>query len=106
MPAKLCGSGLCLLAVSLAMNAEERTLGPRDLLSTLLQTNPEILAAQSRFEAATNRPSQAGALPEPAVSYTNFGVGHPLSRLNGSNFAYQGVGISQTLPFPGKLALS
>src|SRR5207244_12341176 len=39
-------------------------------------------------------------------TYTNFGVGHPFSRLNGSEFAYQGFGISQDFPYPGKLALA
>lgn len=97
----------CLLAFALAsLHAEEKILGPQDLVAELLQRNPEIQSARLRFEAATKRPSQAGTLPEPTASYTNFGVGHPFSRLNGSNFAYQGFGISQEVPFPGKLALA
>jgi outer membrane protein, heavy metal efflux system len=40
------------------------------------------------------------------ISYTNVGVGHPLSRLNASEFAYHGFGVSQELPFPGKLGLA
>src|SRR5262249_406411 len=88
------------------LRAEDRTFGPGKLLSELLQRNPEIQAARSRFEAATKRPSQAGTLPDPKASYTNFGVGHPFSRLNGSDFAYQGFGVSQEFPFPGKLALA
>jgi len=96
-----------LFALALAsLQAEERTFGPNDLLSELLQRNPAIQAARSRFEAATKRPAQAGTLPEPTASYTNFGVGHPFSRLNGSNFAYQGLGVSQEFPFPGKLSLA
>src|SRR6266481_9051981 len=107
MPAKLRRSDFCMLALLLTnLHAEERTLGPQDLLNGLIQNNPEIQAARSRFEAATKRPSQAGTLPEPTVSYTNLGVGHPFSRPNGSEFAYQGFGVSQELPFPGKLALA
>src|SRR6267143_5639636 len=106
MPAKL-RSGFCMLAFALASShAEERTLGPRDLLNGLMQNNPEIQAARSRFEAATKRPPQVGALPEPTASYTNLGVGHPFSRLNASEFSYQGFGVSQEFPFPGKLALA
>jgi outer membrane protein TolC len=86
--------------------AEEKTFGPQDLLNGLMQNNPEIHAARSRFEAATKRPSQAGTLPEPTARYTNFGVGHPFSRLNSNEFAYQGFGISQQIPFPGKLGLA
>src|SRR3989442_590689 len=104
MSAPLRMGAFCLLAVALSnVQAEERTFGPRDLLSKLLERNPEIQAARSRFEAATKRPSQIGTPPEPTANYTNFGVGHPFSRLNGSEFAYQGFGFSQELPFPGKV---
>src|SRR6266436_9563046 len=107
MPAILRRGAFCLFAFALAnAQAEERTFGPNDLVSELLQNNPEIQAARSRFEAATKRPSQAGTLPEPTTSYTNLGVGHPFSRLNASEFSYQAFGISQDFPFPGKLALA
>jgi outer membrane protein TolC len=89
-----------------SLHAEEKTFGPQDLVTGLMQSNPEIQAARSRFEAATKRPSQVGTLPEPTASYTNLGVGHPFSRLNGSDFAYQGFGVSQQFPFPGKLGLA
>jgi len=106
MPAILRRGNLCLLAFALALRAEDGPLGPRELVSELLQWNPEIQAARFRFEAATKRPSQVGTLPEPTATYSNFGVGHPFSGLNGSNFAYHGFGISQEFPFPGKLALA
>jgi outer membrane protein TolC len=101
MPATLRKGAFCLFAVALtSLQAENGPLGPRELVSDLLERNLEIQAARSRVEAATKRPSQIGTLPEPSVSYANFGVGHPFSRLNGSNFAYQGFGVSQELPFP------
>jgi cobalt-zinc-cadmium efflux system outer membrane protein len=107
MPAILSRSVLCGLTLAIAAgHAEERVLAPKDLLPELLQRNPDILAARARFEAAAKRPSQAGTRPEPSVSYTNFGVGHPFSRLNASDFAYQGFGVSQQLPYPGKLNLA
>ena len=107
MPAILRRGTFCLFAFALAsVQAEERTFGPNDLVSELLQNNPEIQAARSRFEAATKRPSQAGTLPEPTARYTTFGVGHPFSGLSANEFAYQGFGVSQEFPFPGKLALA
>src|SRR5580700_5653404 len=107
MPARLRRNGFCVLAFGLAsLHAEEKTFGPQDLVNGLMQNNPEIQAARSRFEAATKRPSQVGTLPEPTASYTNLGVGHPFSRLNASDFAYHGFGVSQEFPFPGKLALA
>src|SRR5437660_1394913 len=107
MPATLRRAAFCLLAFTLtSLQAEEQAWGLKDLLSELLRRNPEIQKARYRFDAATKRPSQVGTLPEPTASYTNFGVGHPFSRLNRSEFAYQGFGVSQELPFPGKLALA
>ncbi len=107
MPAKVRVSAFCMLAFALAsLHAEERLFGPRELADELMKSNPEIQAARHRLEAAVKRPPQLGALPEPAISYTNFGVGHPFSGLQRSAFAYQGFGVSQEFPFPGKRALA
>src|SRR5258708_12140932 len=107
MPAKLRRSGFRMLVFALAsLHAEEKALGPNRLLDALMQNNPEIRAARFRFEAATKRPSQVGTLPEPTARYTNYGVGHPFSGLNANEFAYHGFGVSQEIPFPGKLGLA
>lgn len=76
------------------------------LVDELVQNNPDIRAARARVEAAVARPSQVSTLPEPRLTYTDFGVGHPFSSLGVSNFAYRGFGVAQELPFPGKLALA
>ena len=76
------------------------------LVTELMASNPGIKAAQYRLDAATKRPTQASTLPEPKISFGNFGVGHPFSRLRDSNFAYAGIGFSQEIPYPGKLALA
>src|SRR5579872_4189600 len=107
MPANTRRLCFCMfLVATAALHAEEKPFGPQDLLNGLIQNNPEIQSARFRFEAATKRPSQVGTLPEPTARYTNFGVGHPFSRLNPSEFAYQGFGVSQEIPFPGKLGLA
>ena len=75
MPANTRRLGFCMfLIATAALHAEEKPFGPQYLLNGLIQNNPEIQAARSRFEAATKRPSQAGTLPEPTARYTNFGV--------------------------------
>src|SRR5258708_11079074 len=103
MPANARRLPFCVFLVAqAALHADEKPFGPQDLLNGLMQNNPEIQAGRSRFEAATKRPSQAGTLPEPKARYTNFGVGHPFSSLNATEFAYQGFGVSQEIPFPGK----
>lgn len=77
-----------------------------DLIDELVRRNPKARAAQFRFEAASKRPSQVSTLPDPRIRAANFGVGHPFSTLDVSNFAYQSIGVSQEVPFPGKLALA
>jgi cobalt-zinc-cadmium efflux system outer membrane protein len=90
-----------------AQEASQKTVVEIDqLVKELIASNPTIRAAQYRLDAATKRSSQVSSLPEPKVSFSNFGVGHPFSRLRDSNFAYAGVGFSQEIPYPGKLALA
>jgi len=96
-----------LLSIPPALCAEEPPpTRLDDLLPAFLENNPEIRAAQYRFEAATKRPPQAGALPDPVLLLSDFGVGRPFSSLNVSDFAYRGIGISQEIPFPGKRGLA
>jgi len=98
------------VTIALASTAFAQELPPvtslQSLMDQLEKNNPEIRAARFRFEAATKRPSQVGALPEPKLTLANVGVGHPFSRLNVSEFAYRGIGLAQEIPFPGKLGLA
>jgi len=75
------------------------------LVNELHQNNPRIRAARYRYDAALKRPSQVGTLPEPKITYVDFGVGRPFSNFV-NDFAYRGIGISQEVPFPGKLSLA
>ena len=77
----------------------------RELLGQLAANNPDILAAKYRFEAATKRPPQVSTLPEPKLALVNFGVGQPFSGFV-NEFAYRAIGVSQEIPFPGKLGLA
>src|SRR5207253_5244711 len=71
----------------------------------LVANNPDILAAKYRFAAATKRPSQVSTLPDPKLALVNFGVGQPFSGFV-NEFAYRAIGVSQEIPFPGKLGLA
>ncbi len=99
---------ICFVSVLLPAlaGAQERVTPLTELTDELARANPEVRAAKLRYDAATKRPSQAGTLPEPKINFTDFGVGHPFSRLGVSDFAYLGFGVSQEIPFPGKLALA
>ncbi len=54
------------------------------LIAEVLENNPEVLAARRKFDAATKRPSQASALPDHKLNFTDYVVGHRASTLNRS----------------------
>lgn len=71
------------------------------------QNNPQILAARRGWQAATQVPSQVSTLPDPHVVVQQMSVGSPVpfAGYETSNFGYIGFGVSQDLPYPGKLRL-
>ncbi len=71
------------------------------------QNNPRILAARRAWQAAEQVPSQVSTLPDPRFTVQQFSVGspRPFAGFSSSDFAYIGFGVSQNLPFPGKLRL-
>jgi len=77
------------------------------LLEEAGANNPQILAARHAWRAATQVASQVSTLPDPQVVVQQFSVGspRPFAGYSNSDFAYIGVGISQDLPYPGKLRL-
>lgn len=109
------GMLLSILALGMAPIRGQQTVTARgqepvvqleDLVQEMLKKSPVIRGALYRVDAAMKRPSQVSTLPDPKFSVSNFGVGHPLSRLGNSDFAYVGVGVSQEIPYPGKLGLA
>jgi outer membrane protein TolC len=79
----------------------------RALIDEAERDNPQILAAQHAWRAATHVPSQVSTLPDPEFTVQQFAVGspRPFAGFTNSNFAYIGFGVSQDLPYPGKLRL-
>ncbi|MGH9574022.1 MAG: TolC family protein [Candidatus Acidiferrales bacterium] len=79
----------------------------RDLLTEAEQNNPQISAARQTWEAAKQVPSQVSTLPDPQFVIQQFNVGspRPFAGYTNSDFAYFGLGISQDIPYPGKLHL-
>ncbi|MGH9608539.1 MAG: TolC family protein [Bryobacteraceae bacterium] len=77
------------------------------LLAEAARNNPDIAAARHAWRAATHVRKQVTTLPNPKFTVQDFSVGgaKPWSGFNTSNFAYFGFGVSQKLPFPGKLRL-
>jgi cobalt-zinc-cadmium efflux system outer membrane protein len=78
-----------------------------DLLEEARRNNPDILAARRAWQAAAQVPTQVATMPDPTVSVQHLSVGspRPFAGYSNSDFAYIGLGISQDLPYPGKLRL-
>jgi outer membrane protein, heavy metal efflux system len=77
------------------------------LLDEVVRVNPQILAARHAWKAATEMPSQVATPPDPQFTFQQFAVGspRPFAGFSNSDFAYLGLGVSQELPYPGKLRL-
>jgi outer membrane protein, heavy metal efflux system len=78
-----------------------------DLLAEGERNNPRIEAARQGWEAAKQVPSQVSTLPDPQFNLQQVNVGspRPFAGYTNSDFAYLGLGVSQDLPYPGKLRL-
>ncbi|MBM3810443.1 MAG: TolC family protein [Acidimicrobiia bacterium] len=86
---------------------QEGRLRLKDLLEEALRNNPEIQAAQKRYEAMRQRPDQAGSLPETMLSlgYTSNGSPRPFANLGIEPTSNAGFMVTQEFPFPGKRKL-
>lgn len=95
---------ICLLIASAAL-VHAQPLD--DLVEQALRRNPEILAAQKRYEAMRQRPSQESSLPDPMLSLGYNSNGNPLpgTGIGTQPTSNAGFMVSQEFPFPGKLRL-
>lgn len=95
-----------LCAAALPSLAQDK-LHLDQLLSEALNSNPEILAAQKRYEAARQRPNQESSLPDPMFSpgYASNGAPWPGARLGTEPTSNIGFMVSQEFPGPGKRRL-
>src|SRR6202521_2566344 len=78
-----------------------------DLLAEANRSNPQIQAARHGWDAAKQVPTQVARLPYPQffLQQVNVGSPRPFAGYTNSDFAYVGLGVSQDLPYPGKLRL-
>ena len=76
-------------------------------VSEALDSNPEILAAQKRYEAARQRPNQESSLRDPVFSpgYASNGAPWPGAGIGVEPTSNIGFMVSQEIPGPGKRRL-
>jgi outer membrane protein TolC len=79
----------------------------QDLLNEAERNNPQIRAARQGWQSAKQVPSQVSTLPDPQFQVQQLSVGspRPFAGYTNSDFAYFGLGVSQDIPYPGKLRL-
>ncbi len=78
-----------------------------ELLAEAEKNNPRIEAARQGWQAAKQVPTQVSTLPDPQFNLQHVSVGspRPFAGYTNSDFAYLGFGVSQDIPYPGKLRL-
>ncbi len=76
-----------------------------ELVQEALAKSPEILAAQSRYEASRFRIPQAGSLPDPMFMFGYQNEGWDRYTFGEMQMAQWMFSASQMFPFPGKLSL-
>ena len=75
------------------------------LIVEALENNPEIQAALQEREAARQRISPAGALDDPILEAGVINAPLASSPFNREDMTMKMIGLSQRLPFPGRLGL-
>jgi outer membrane protein TolC len=78
---------------------EPKALTLEDLIAEALSNNPQIQAAYNTWKAAEYEIKQESGLPDPTARYTYFGK-NVETRVGPQEHKY---GVSQKIPFPGKL---
>jgi len=76
-----------------------------DAVAVALQDNPNLAEMQSRYRALKEIPSQRGTLPDPVLSLNAMNLPTDTFHVGQEGMTQMQIGISQALPFPGKLAL-
>src|SRR5712692_7353536 len=101
---------LALVGVSSAQEStphQAQAVTPLAELLAEAENNPQIESARQGWQAAKQVPTQVSTLPDPQFTLQHLSVGspRPFAGYTNSDFAYIGLGVSQDIPYPGKLRL-
>jgi len=94
-----------LLACSIAAGRDQTILTLQAATEMAIQDNPDLAQIRARAQAMAAIPSQEGALPDPEISFNAMSLPVNTFNLHQEDMTQLGAGISQAIPFPGKLAL-
>jgi outer membrane protein, heavy metal efflux system len=78
-----------------------------ELLEDASRNNPEVRAAQKKYEGSRLRTSMVSSLPDPILSIASNNIGNPIpaTTVGEEDMSLLGFSFMQEIPFPGKLQL-
>lgn len=90
-----------------ATGGQEAATPLANLVAEAQKNSPEVIAALRAWQAAEQVPSQVSTLPDPEVMVQHVSAGTPIPGWNFNTvpMAFVGIGVSQDIPYPGKLRL-
>jgi len=94
-----------LLACGIAAGKDQTILTLQAATELAVKDNPDLAQIQARAQAMAAIPSQEGALPDPQISINAMNLPVDTFNIHQDDMTQLGFGISQAIPFPGKLAL-
>lgn len=104
------GQRHCLLAavvmcIVVATSQASELLSLQHAVETALTNNPGLAALKSQAESLAALPEQAGAWPDPILSFNLVNVPLDSFSFREEGMTQYQLGLSQALPYPGKLNL-
>jgi cobalt-zinc-cadmium efflux system outer membrane protein len=95
---------IILFLYPLVSNLKVKAQGLEVLIQEALQNNPQLKAAEKRWEASQAMIPQAGVWMDPMLSFEGMSATKDIGFTRYS-FMEKKIGLSQQFPFPGKLGL-
>jgi outer membrane protein TolC len=80
-------------------------LSLEEAVNLAASSNPGLAGMHSRADAMSEIPAQVGSLPDPVLSLNAMNLPVDSFSATQENMTQMQIGLSQALPFPGKLAL-
>lgn len=93
------------LAETRLTNTDESILTLNQAIELAITGNPGLAEIRARAEAMAAVPSQEGTLPDPTLKFGALYLPTSSFNLHQDDFTMMEVGVSQEIPFPGKLGL-
>ncbi|WP_232056834.1 MULTISPECIES: TolC family protein [Methylomonas] len=102
-PAWYAAALMCVCSIAAA--GEQTLLTLEAATRKVVQDNPNLAQIKARAEAMAAIPSQEASLPDPQISFNAMSLPTDSFSTRTEDMTQIGFGLSQGIPFPGKLAL-